>query len=577
MKLITIVAFAMMLGVPASAAATGLDPSFGEGGTLVLGGVDSTVAVQSVAVDHDAKTWLAGGRWTTLAADPDIQPYLVRLDASGRVELEVDEKAIDDTFSMLTSAHIAPDGGVIVTGTLQGDSFFDHGVMRVLGDGTLDPTFGVDGIVGPLPFPEISGVPSVVITSDNILLAVNGSDFDNDGVVVVALDDAGGVDPALFDDGIFAATAPIEEFLSAGPWWVAGDELRAIVHRPDGIAAVSVSDSGLTDLALIPTNGLNTIPSVSQPFPDGSMIFGATTYGPGFVFDEFVTGRLTEQGALDPLFASPAFTPAATRAPSYIVVTRPDSVALVSQLEAGDELLGPDIVTFDRTGSNVVHAVPGVAQDLQPYDVGSTGVDGRVVALLLDATPSTVPEHQRSVIARYVTDDSGRFVDDDSSVHESDIEEIARVGLTAGCGPALYCPGDGVTRAQMASFLVRTLRLPAVDSSPFEDIVGSIHEDDIAALAAAGITRGCTPTRYCPDDTVTRGQMASFLVTGFDIDTDLGSPFTDIDVSVHRTDIERLDAAGITDGCTPTLFCPEEPVTRAQTASFLLRALAWSR
>ncbi|MCP4964282.1 MAG: S-layer homology domain-containing protein [bacterium] len=72
----------------------------------------------------------------------------------------------------------------------------------------------------------------------------------------------------------------------------------------------------------------------------------------------------------------------------------------------------------------------------------------------------------------------------------------------------------------MASFLVRALDLPA-GSSSFTDIDSSIHKADIAALASAGITAGCNPpanTLYCPTDPVTREQMASFLARGLELD-----------------------------------------------------------
>lgn len=53
---------------------------------------------------------------------------------------------------------------------------------------------------------------------------------------------------------------------------------------------------------------------------------------------------------------------------------------------------------------------------------------------------------------------TGSFVDDDDSVHQADIEAIAAAGITKGCNPPAndrFCPDEPVTRAQMASFLVR--------------------------------------------------------------------------------------------------------------------------
>jgi hypothetical protein len=66
----------------------------------------------------------------------------------------------------------------------------------------------------------------------------------------------------------------------------------------------------------------------------------------------------------------------------------------------------------------------------------------------------------------------------------------------------------------MAAFLVRALDLPAAPGIDFVDDDGSVFEADIEKLAAAGITRGCNPPandRFCPNDAVTRGQMAAFL------------------------------------------------------------------
>jgi hypothetical protein len=125
----------------------------------------------------------------------------------------------------------------------------------------------------------------------------------------------------------------------------------------------------------------------------------------------------------------------------------------------------------------------------------------------------------------------------------------------------------------MASFLVRALGLPAAPSGPFTDIAGSIHAADIDSLVAQSITFGCSADRFCPDDAVTRGQMASFLTRALllPIGPDL---FSDDEESPHESDINALAAAEITLGCGPALFCPQAPVTRGQMAAFLHRALA---
>ena len=95
------------------------------------------------------------------------------------------------------------------------------------------------------------------------------------------------------------------------------------------------------------------------------------------------------------------------------------------------------------------------------------------------------------------------------------VERLAELGITVGCevDPLMYCPSQSVTRAEMASFLTRAFALEPADSAGFADTAGNPHEEDINALAASGITVGCgvAPARYCPAGTVTRAQMATFL------------------------------------------------------------------
>jgi S-layer homology domain len=169
--------------------------------------------------------------------------------------------------------------------------------------------------------------------------------------------------------------------------------------------------------------------------------------------------------------------------------------------------------------------------------------------------------------------ESAVFVDTIESGFRAEIEWLAGEGITEGCAMRRFCPDDPVTRAQMASFLDRALPLAASRGDAFEDDEGSVHEAAINRLAASGITKGCTGALYCPNDPVTRAQMASFLDRALDLPAASGDPFNDDEGSVHEVSINRLAAAGITEGCTPTSFCPNDPVTRAQMAAFLYRAL----
>ena len=192
---------------------------------------------------------------------------------------------------------------------------------------------------------------------------------------------------------------------------------------------------------------------------------------------------------------------------------------------------------------------------------------------------------QGSKVSPYITGVRGLtpFLDIDTSIHRDDIVYISELGVTKGCNPpsnSLYCPVQSVTRQQMASFIVRALELSPVVEDAFVDDADSVHQSDINTLAAAGITKGCNPPandRFCPERSVTRGEMAAFLVRAYGYtDAGAGNLFVDDDNSIFQADIDRLATAGVTKGCNPPAndrFCPNDPVTREQMASFLARAI----
>jgi hypothetical protein len=176
----------------------------------------------------------------------------------------------------------------------------------------------------------------------------------------------------------------------------------------------------------------------------------------------------------------------------------------------------------------------------------------------------------------------GTFIDDNGNVHEANIEAIAAAGITKGCNPPTnnrYCPESSVTRGQMAAFLRRAFKLPSSSIDYFVDDNDSIFEGDINAVAAAGITKGCNPpanNRFCPGEKATRGQMAAFLRRTFGYPAASTDYFTDDNGSIFEADINAIAKAGVTKGCNPPTnnrYCPSALVSRDQMASFLARAL----
>ena len=162
-----------------------------------------------------------------------------------------------------------------------------------------------------------------------------------------------------------------------------------------------------------------------------------------------------------------------------------------------------------------------------------------------------------------------------------EISWMAAQGITQGCDPAgtLFCPDQPVSRGQMAAFLARALQLPLTVSGEFDDVpLEHTFRTEIRRIADAGITQGCNVdgTLFCPDAPVSRQQMAAFLSRGLHLrETAFGDSFDDDDGSPLEREIEMLAYAGVTQGCNSdgTLFCPAGSVTRGQMAAFLSRGV----
>ena len=199
--------------------------------------------------------------------------------------------------------------------------------------------------------------------------------------------------------------------------------------------------------------------------------------------------------------------------------------------------------------------------------------DGTIVAFTTVASNLVTGDTNGMSDAFYVRVGTGIFADDDGNLFEPDIEWLFERGITLGCGFDLFCPKAPVTREQMASFLVRALDLPTSTTDAFTDDDSSPHQADINALAAAGVTQGCAESRFCPTSAVSRQEMASFLVRALDLPAATLNYFIDDDGSIHEPDINALFHAQVTLGCGDSLFCPSGSVLREQMAAFLHRAL----
>jgi glucose/arabinose dehydrogenase len=101
------------------------------------------------------------------------------------------------------------------------------------------------------------------------------------------------------------------------------------------------------------------------------------------------------------------------------------------------------------------------------------------------------------------------------------IYDLVSRGITAGCGGGNYCPSLAVTRQEMAVFLLLSSQPPGYTPPPcttptFNDVpCSNVFAAWIEDLVSRGITGGCGGGNYCPGTSVSRAQMAVFLVATF--------------------------------------------------------------
>ena len=175
----------------------------------------------------------------------------------------------------------------------------------------------------------------------------------------------------------------------------------------------------------------------------------------------------------------------------------------------------------------------------------------------------------------------GTFRDDDDSVHRENIDEIQVLDITRGCNPPVrdkYCPDRTITKGELAAFLRRALDLPAGTGNTYVDDDESIFEDDIESLVTAGIQVPCNSAadRFCPDEVVTRKLMARFLTRAFGYEASPVDAFVDDNGSPYEEQINSIAAVKVTLGCNPPAndrFCPDRNVSREEMASFMVRAV----
>ena len=188
----------------------------------------------------------------------------------------------------------------------------------------------------------------------------------------------------------------------------------------------------------------------------------------------------------------------------------------------------------------------------------------------------TMPDGGVSVRVRFTGIGGPFFIDvpEDAWYYEA-VKWAVKNGVTKGIGENRFGPDLPCTRAQIVTFLWRAAGCPEPKSteSPFPDLKpGAYYYKAVVWAAENGITTGDDTGRFDPDATCTRAQSVTFLFRALGTLTEGGTAFSDVSANSYYADAVAWAAAtGVTTGIGEGLFAPNDECTRAQIVTFLWR------
>ncbi len=232
-----------------------------------------------------------------------------------------------------------------------------------------------------------------------------------------------------------------------------------------------------------------------------------------------------------------------------------------------------------------------LGQNIAVTPTGTVYVSGATISTNLPVTAGVVQPANAGLYDDFAARvDNVPFTDVAPGTYYFDATNIMyELNITNGClaVPLMFCPNDTNTRGQMAKFIVVAIEGGTsftYNPTPYFTDVPATYEffSYIQKLYELGITNGCssTPLMFCPDNGVTRGEMAAFIIRAryasipFSYST---TPyFTDVPASNPFFNyIQKMYEIGITNGCSssPLMYCPDSTVLRSEMAVFVVRGL----
>ena len=544
-----------------------------------------TGALYSFAQDGRVRFRVSPDDHHTASKAVHSTPAIGDVRAGGSIDVSVASLGLRSIWSLGTDGVMNPGFPMIADDSI----FSSPAVADVGGDGSLDVIVGGDSTPGG-PVDHLGGLVRAVAGDGRLLWEHRVNDMVRSSPSVGDID-GDGVPEVVFGTGDFWSGSDSVKVFAVG--------LHDGALRPGWPQTTDGSTYGSPALADVDGNGTLDVlmGTFDGPLGDGGSVYawdgrgGALPHFPrpsggGVVIGSIVTADFDADGAQDPL------VPTGGGVYAYSGRT---GLRLFALLEGQASFQGSPVVTDLDADGRLDVVVAGYRPDgagsvwrFELADGARLGEDGwhqfrkddRRTGSWTTPPPVVARDTEGACPSGGVPEDGFHDVPQ-GSTHEAAIDCVVHWGLAQGSGGS-YLPVQPVSREQMASFIARLVlrsggTLPA-GSNAFDDDAGSVHEASIDALAAAGIVSGTGPRRYAPGALVTRAQMATFLVRALEYRVGATLPagpdhFFDDAGSVHVTNIDKAAEAGIASGYAGGSYRPSGNVGRDQMASFLARAL----
>jgi uncharacterized delta-60 repeat protein len=509
-----------------------LDSGFGSGGIIFtdMGGDDGANAV---ALQPDGKIIAAGYSSGNFA--------LARYDSNGNPDSSFGTggKVITDFAGGFDTAHAAvvqTDGKIVVAGETGQSPFinFDFALARYDSNGNLDQGFGIDGKITTDFSNGNNKAFAVALQPDEKIIAAGfASNPNGDSDFGLTRYNANGS-----PDSSFGASGWITADFLGG-----FDEARAVALQPDGKIVAA-----------------------------GSASFIAAG-GASFSYSALIRTACSPSTTIT---AQPASLTVCERGSATLSVTA-TGTALSYQWRKNGDLI-------DGATNSSLTINPVETGDAGAYDVLVSGACGMIIS-----EPATLTVDAYSINPSYrsfpANGGNGSIsVTAGSKCNWAAVSNAVWITITGGAGGS----GNGTVTYSVAANTGSTVRNGTVTIAgqtytvyqgiPFADVpVSHPFYNEIGRLSARQVTLGCNATSYCPDDVVTRQQMAAFIIRALG---DFSPPppamqrFADVPPSnPFYNFIEQMAIRQITLGCSANMYCPSDPVLRDQMAAFIIRAL----